>query len=166
MQSLLVTGRTTDTAGTRSDDAEEFVLGTASSDLLGLAGQMVGLDSVQLGRGDFELGSSDVNPAMRLTVTKSISARSRLILSQDLDNNKLTWIVVLMPKRGYEVRLSQRDNLEEVVEFRQELLLGPGVSPPRTSGAPEAVDGGRACGRWSSRAPWATRCRSWSRSSS
>ena len=70
VQSLLVTGRTTDTRGTRSDDAEEFVLGTASSDLLGLAGQLVGLDSVQLGRGDFELGSSDVNPAMRLTVTQ------------------------------------------------------------------------------------------------
>jgi outer membrane protein assembly factor BamA/autotransporter translocation and assembly factor TamB len=143
VQSLLVTGRTTDTGGTRSDDAEEFVLGTASSDLLGLAGQLVGLDSVQLGRGDFELGSSDVNPAMRLTVSKSISARSRLILSQDLDNNKLTWIVALTPRHGYEVRLSQRDNVEEVVEFRQELLLGPGVSPPRASGARRRASGPR-----------------------
>ena len=134
LQSLLVTGRTTDIAGTKGDDNEAFVLGTASSDLLGLAGQMVGLDSVQLGRGDFELGSSDVNPAMRLTVSKRINDRSRLVLSQNLDDNKLTWIVVLIPRRGYEVRLSQRDNLEEVLEFRQDLAFGPGVSPPTTSG--------------------------------
>jgi len=147
VQSLLVTGRTTDTSGTRSGDAEEFVLGTASSDLLGLAGQMVGLDSVQLGRGDFELGSSDVNPAMRLTVTKSVSARSRLILSQDLDNNKLTWIVVMVPRRGYEIRVSQRDNLEEVVEFRQELLFGPGVSPPSTAGTSKR-SARRCTARW------------------
>ena len=134
LQSLLVTGRTTDIAGTKGDDNEAFVLGTASSDLLGLAGQMVGLDSVQLGRGDFELGSSDVNPAMRLTVSKRINDRSRLVLSQNLDDNKLTWIAVFAPKRGYEVRLSQRDNLEEVLEFRQDLAFGPGVSPPTRSG--------------------------------
>ena len=143
VQSLLVTGRTTDTTNTKSSENEQFVLGTASSDLLGLAGQMVGLESVQLGKGDFELGSSDVNPAMRLTVTKSISARTRLILSQDLDNNKLTWIVVLVPKRGYEIRLSQRDNVEEVLEFRQELSFGPGVSPPSTSGFRKRTKGPR-----------------------
>jgi autotransporter translocation and assembly factor TamB len=143
VQSLLITGRTTDNTGTKSSENEQFVLGTASSDLLGLAGQMVGLESVQLGRGDFELGSSDVNPAMRLTVTKSVSARTRLVLSQDLDNNKLTWIVAVVPKRGYEVRLSQRDNQEEVVEFRQELSFGPGVSPPSTSGFRKRTKGPR-----------------------
>ena len=143
LQSLLITGRTSDATSTKSSDDEQFVLGTASSDLLGLAGQMVGLDSVQLGKGDFELGSSDVNPAMRLTVSKRISDRTSLILSQDLDNNKLTWIVVLVPRRGYEVRLSQRDNLEEVVEFRQEISFGPGVSPPRTSGFRKRTKGPR-----------------------
>ncbi len=143
LQSLLVTGRTTDVSSTKSRGDEQFVLGTASSDLLGVAGQMVGLDSVQLGRGDFELGSSDVNPAMRLTVTKGINARTSLVLSQDLDNNKLTWIVIFIPARGYEVRLSQRDNLEEVVEFRQELSFGPGVSPPSTSGFRKRLKGPR-----------------------
>ena len=143
LQSLLVTGRTSDVASTKGDDDEQFVLGTASSDLLGVAGQMVGLDSVQLGRGDFELGSSDVDPAMRLTVSKRITGRSSLILSQDLDNNKLTWIVVFVPRRGYEVRVSQRDNLEEVVEFRQEVSFGPGVSPPSTSGVRKRSKGPR-----------------------
>ncbi len=143
LQSLLITGRTSDAASTKSSDDEQFVLGTASSDLLGLAGQMVGLDSVQLGRGDFELGSSDVNPAMRLTVSKRISGRSSLILSQDLDNNKLTWIVVFVPRHGYEIRLSQRDNLEEVFEFRQELSFGPGVSPPSTTGSRKRSKGPR-----------------------
>ena len=143
LQSLLITGRITDSASTKSRDDEQFVLGTASSDLLGVAGQMVGLDSVQLGRGDFELGSSDVNPAMRLTLSKTISARSRLVLSQNLDDNKLTWIVVYVPKRGYEVRLSQRDNLEEVIEFRQEISFGPGVSPPSISGLRKRVKGPR-----------------------
>jgi outer membrane protein assembly factor BamA len=143
LQSLLVTGRTSDVASTKGDDDEQFVLGTASSDLLGVAGQMVGLDSVQLGRGDFELGSSDVDPAMRLTVSKRITGRSSLILSQDLDNNKLTWIVVFVPRRGYEIRVSQRDNLEEVVEFRQEVSFGPGVSPPTTSGVKKRSRGPR-----------------------
>ena len=130
LKSLLVTGRTADISGTGSADDEMFVLGTASSDILGVAGQMVGLDSVQLGRGDFELGSSDVNPAMRLTVSRTLNDRSRLVLSQDLDNNKLTWILVFVPRRGFEVRLSQRDNLEEVIEFRQEIGFGAGTSPP------------------------------------
>ncbi|MFO7692061.1 MAG: translocation/assembly module TamB domain-containing protein, partial [Vicinamibacterales bacterium] len=143
LQSLLITGLTSDATSTKGRDDEQFVLGTASSDLLGLAGQMVGLDSVQLGRGDFELGSSDVNPAMRLTVSKRISGRTSLILSQDLDNNKLTWIVVITPRRGYEIRLSQRDNLEEVVEFRQEISFGPGVSPPSTSGVRKRSRGPR-----------------------
>jgi outer membrane protein insertion porin family len=130
LRSLLVTGRTTDISGTGSADDEMFVLGTASSDILGLAGQMVGLDSVQLGRGDFELGSSDVSPAMRLTVSRMLNDRSRLVLSQDLDNNKLTWILVFVPRRGFEIRLSQRDNVEEVIEFRQEIGFGAGTSPP------------------------------------
>ena len=143
LQSLLVTGRTTDASGTKGAADEEFVLGTASSDLLGMAGQMVGLDSVQLGKGDFELGSSDVNPAMRLTVSKRVSGRSSLVLSQDLDNNKLTWIVIFVPRRGYEIRLSQRDNVEEVIEFRQEIAFGPGVSPPRTAGRRKRVKGPR-----------------------
>ena len=130
LRSLLVTGRTADISGTGSADDEMFVLGTASSDILGMAGQMVGLDSVQLGRGDFELGSSDVSPAMRLTVSRMLNDRSRLVLSQDLDNNKLTWILVFVPRRGFEIRLSQRDNLEEVIEFRQEIGFGAGTSPP------------------------------------
>ena len=71
---------------------------------------------------------------MRLTVSKRINARSRLVLSQNLDNNKLTWIVVLVPRRGYEVRLSQRDNLEEVVEFRQESRVRPRRVAADTSG--------------------------------
>ncbi len=143
LQSLLVTGRTTDIAGKKGSDDEDFALGAASSDLLGFAGQMVGLDSVQLGRADFELGASDVDPAMRLTVSKHITGRTRLVLSQDLDNNKFTWIAVFAPKRGYEIRVSQRDNVEEAVEFRQELLFGPGVSPPSVPGTRNRMAGPR-----------------------
>ena len=138
VQSLLVTGRTSDAADTKGGD-EEFVLGTASSDLLGVAGQMVGLDSVQLGRGDFELGSSDVNPAMRLTVSKRINTRTSLVLSQNLDDNKLTWIVVFSPAYGYEIRLSQRDSQEEVLEFRQEILVRPWRLPAARVRLQEAV---------------------------
>ena len=134
LQSLLVTGRTTDIAGMKGSDDQEFAFGAASSDLLGFAGQIVGLESVQLGRADFELGASDVDPAMRLTVSKRMTDRTRLVLSQDLDNNKFTWIAIFAPKRGYEIRVSQRDNVEEVFEFRQELLFGPGVSPPTAPG--------------------------------
>jgi outer membrane protein assembly factor BamA/autotransporter translocation and assembly factor TamB len=143
LQSLLVTGRTTDISGMKGSDDQEFALGAASSDLLGFAGQVVGLESVQLGRADFELGASDVDPAMRLTVSKRVTDRARLVLSQDLDNNKFTWIAIYAPKRSYEIRVSQRDNVEEAVEFRQELLFGPGVSPPTAPGRRSRAKGPR-----------------------
>ena len=143
LQSLLVTGRTTDIAGMKGSDDRAFALGAASSDLLGFAGQVVGLESVQLGRADFELGASDVDPAMRLTVSKRVTDRTRLVLSQDLDNNKFTWIAIFAPRRGYEIRVSQRDNVEDVVEFRQELLFGPGVSPPTAPGRRSRAKGPR-----------------------
>jgi outer membrane protein assembly factor BamA len=135
LRSLLVTGRTTSLSGTSQDD-EQFALEAVSSGVLGFAGQMVGLDSLQVGRADFDIGATDVKPATRLTVTKSLRERFRVILSENLDDNKLTWIIILDSGRGYEFRFSQRDEGEHVVEFRQELEFGPGTSP---KGAPARV---------------------------
>ncbi|MGE5362121.1 MAG: translocation/assembly module TamB domain-containing protein, partial [Bacteroidales bacterium] len=130
LQSLLVTGRTAGMTGESKDD-EQFAIAAASSEILGFAGQMVGLDSLQIGRADFDIGATEVNPATRLTVTKSLRGRFRVILSENLDDNKLTWIIVVDSGRGYEFRFSQRDEGEHIVEFRQELEFGPGTSPKR-----------------------------------
>ncbi len=128
LQSLIVTGRTADT---ESDDDQQFAMEAVSSEILGFAGQMVGLDSLQLGRADFDIGASDVNPATRLTVMKSLNPRLRIVVSENLDNNKLTWIIVADSLRGYELRFSQRDNKEEVFEFRHEVEFGAGMSARR-----------------------------------
>lgn len=130
LRSLIVTGRVADESG---GDDDAFAMEALSSEILGFAGQMVGLDSVQFGRADFDIGVSDVNPATRLTVMKSLNRWFRIILSENLDDNRLTWIIVVDSGRGYEFRFSERDNREEVIEFRHDLEFGPGSSARRAA---------------------------------
>ena len=127
VRSLLVTGQTSDPAG-RNSEAERFAIGAVSGDVLGIAGQFVGLDSVRVGTEDLDLVSSDVNPATRLTVSKRLGTKFELVLSQNLEDNESTWIVIYRPVAGYEFRLSSEENTTEGLEFRQEITFGPGVS--------------------------------------
>jgi hypothetical protein len=54
--------------------------------VLGLAGQYIGFDSVVVGTtDDLALVSSDVDPALRLTVSKRLGNRCELVFSDDLD---------------------------------------------------------------------------------
>ena len=80
---------------------------------------------------DLALVSSDVDPALRLTVSKRLGSRFELVLSDNLDDNELTWVIIYRPRPGFEFRAISRDNTEFTGEFRQEILFGPGVSPPR-----------------------------------
>ena len=71
----------------------------------GLPGQFVGLDSVRVGSSDdLELVSSDVEPSTRLTVSKRLGQRFELVLSENLDDSELTWVIIYRPRPRYEVR--------------------------------------------------------------
>ncbi len=127
VRSLLVTGQTADPAR-GSNESDRFAVGAVSGDMLGIAGQFVGLDSVQVGTEDLDLVSRDVNPATRLTVSKRLRNRFELVLSENLEESQSTWIIIYRPVIGYEFRLSSEENTKEAIEFRQEITFGPGVS--------------------------------------
>ena len=144
VRSLLVTGQIADPArGTT--DSNTFAVGAVSGDVLGVAGQFVGLDTVSVGTEDLDLVSSDVDPATRLTVSKRLGTKFELVLSENLDENESTWIVIYRPISGYEFRLSSEENTKEAFEFRQEITFGPGVPPrPRARAATVVQDRIRA----------------------
>ena len=127
VQSLLITGQTADPTR-RSTESDRFAIGAVSGDVLGVAGQFVGFDSVRVGTEDLDLVSSDVNPSTRLTVSKRLGSRFELVLSENLEESESTWIVIYRPVSGYEFRLSSEDNTTQALEFRQEITFGPGVS--------------------------------------
>ena len=141
LQSLLVTGQTAGVTGEGSN-TDAFAVGAVSGGVLGLAGEFVGLDSVSVGSGDdLELVSSDVEPSTRLTVSKRLGPRFEVVLSQNLDDSELTWIIIYRPRAGYAFSLSSRDGVETTLGFRQELTFGPGYSaPPTVAGERRASD--------------------------
>ena len=78
-----------------------------SGDVLGFAGQFLGFDSVVVGTtDDLALVSSDVDPALRLTVSKRLGSRFELVLSDNLDDNELTWVIIYRPRPGFEFRVT------------------------------------------------------------
>ena len=128
LQSLVVTGQTAGVTG-ETANTDAFAVGAVSGDVLGFAGQFVGLDSVSVGSSDdLELVSSDVEPTTRLTVSKRFGQRFELVLSENLDDSELTWVIIYRPRPGYEVRLSSTEGNENTLEFRQEITFGPGSS--------------------------------------
>ena len=130
LQTLLVTGQRRAWPG--RSDADQVAVGAASGDVLGFAGQFLGFDSVVVGTtDDLALVSSDVDPALRLTVSKRLGNRFELVLSDNLDDNELTWVIIYRPRPGFEFRAISRGGSEFTGEFRQEIPFGPGVSPPR-----------------------------------
>jgi outer membrane protein assembly factor BamA/autotransporter translocation and assembly factor TamB len=132
LQTLLVTGQQESLA--RGGDADQMAVGAVSGGVLGVTGQFIGFDSVVVGTtDDLALVSSDVDPALRLTVSKRLGNRFELVLSDNLDDNELTWVIIYRPRPGFEVRAISRGGSEYTGEFRQEIPFGPGVSPPRTT---------------------------------
>ncbi len=128
LQSLVVTGQTAGVTG-ETANSDAFAVGAVSGDVLGFAGQFVGLDSLSVGSSDdLELVSSDVEPTTRLTVSKRFRQRFELVLSENLDDSELTWVIIFRPRPGYEVRLSSTEGDDNTLEFRQEITFGPGSS--------------------------------------
>ena len=138
LQTLLVTGQRESLAGGGASD--QAAVGVASGDVLGVAGQFLGFDSVVVGTtDDLALVSSDVDPALRLTVSKRLGNRFELVLSDNLDDNELTWVIIYRPRPGFEFRAISRGGSEFTGEFRQEVPFGPGVSPPRIASRRQAA---------------------------
>ena len=78
-----------------------------SGDVLGVAGQFLGFDAVTVSTtDDLALVSSDVDPALRLTVSKRLGRRFELVLSDNLDDNELTWVIIYRPRPGFEFRVA------------------------------------------------------------
>jgi hypothetical protein len=94
-----------------------------------MAGQTIGVDSVRIGTENFELVSSDLNPATRLTVSKTLTNRFELIFSNNLDDYTTTWIVVYKPRRNLEFRVASLDNTDQTIEVRHRFTFGPGGQP-------------------------------------
>ncbi len=112
-----------------------------SADLLGVTGRAIGLDAFRVERGDFEdrdfrddpslLGANRTDPATRLTLSKRLSDRVELTVSQNLrESGKTTVIISYFPTRNIEVRGLSRDNATASLGIRHQISFGGGTSRP------------------------------------
>ncbi len=125
LMSLVMTGSTATSTSPGNDIASRNALvGAISSDVLGLAGRSVGLDTVRVGELDLDLLGDNVDPQMRLTIGKSISSWLDLLLSQNLQAPGLTWVVIVHPHGSFEIRFTSRDSLSDSLELRHEVVFG------------------------------------------
>jgi outer membrane protein assembly factor BamA len=125
LMSLISTGSTSNSmspsSGTNSQNA---LVASISSDILGLAGRSVGLDTVRVGELDLDLLGDNVDPQTRLTIGKSIGNWLDLLLSQNLRESGLTWAITVHPLGSVDVRLVSRDSQTNSLEVRHELTFG------------------------------------------
>jgi outer membrane protein assembly factor BamA len=125
LMALVTTGSTSTATSAGSDTGPRNALvGAISSDILGLAGRSVGLDTVRVGELDLDLLGDNVDPQMRLTIGKSISSWLDLLLSQNLQAPGLTWVVIVHPYGSFEIRFTSRDSLSDSLELRHEVVFG------------------------------------------
>lgn len=145
--SLLTTGRAS--ASGASSDAVSLV----AADFLGGVGRSFGLDTVRLaGRVDESVLSADplalaseTNPQSRLTLTKRLTDKLELTLSQALaEGGRRTTLISYRPLRGLEARALQRDDQTYAFELRHDLSFGAGAraaarrAPSAAPATPEA----------------------------
>ncbi len=149
--SLLMTGRTVADGGLSTHVLSSQVLGYLSGDLLNAAGRVVGLDSVRLDRGvsldelrfDPTIIASETEPESRLTISKNLTRDVDVVLSQNLETGRLTWIATWRPRRTVALRVLSLDNKDRIYEFRQELALG---DAPAATGPTERTTQPRVAG--------------------
>ena len=136
VRSLLVTGQIADP--TRStNDSSSFAVGAVSGDVLGVAGQFVGLDTVSVGTEDLDLVSSDVDPATRVTVSKRLG-RSSSSCCRKTSRRTSPPGSSSIGRSAATNSACRRENTKKAIEFRQEITFGPGVSTrtrPRAAAA-------------------------------
>ncbi len=148
VMSLLLTGRTLEQARGEQGSvvAQEQVLGLLSGELLNAAGQAVGLDRLRLERGfvddslrvDPGFIATEEDPAARLTIAKNLRPDVEAVLSRNLREDGLTWILSYKPRRLFELRAVSKDNNDRSYEFSQDLTFG-GPPRPKRTGRPEEL---------------------------
>jgi len=134
--SLLLTGQPADESTVAySDIAQGQLLVLLSGEILGAAGQAVGLDSVRVSQGlgaaasTFDLLATESNPDARLTISKYLSREVELIVSQNLrETGDITWILAYRPTRRIDLRATTDDDDSRTYEFRHEVPFGGGRS--------------------------------------
>lgn len=150
--SLLATGRLADqVGGAGTAIARDQFLGYLSGETLGFAARAIGVDAIRFERGagveDLSSDASlagEVNPAQRLTVSRRITNKAEVTLSQNLrDTGRQTWIAALMPGRSIELRALSRDDTSRSYEIRHDIAFGGPPLPPapsrRAAGTPVAA---------------------------
>ena len=137
--SLLATGRLADQVGDAGTAiARDQFLGYLSGDTLGFAARAIGVDAIRFERGasvdDLSSDASlagEVNPAQRLTVSRRLSNKAEVTVSQNLrDTGRLTWIAALTPGKSIELRALSRDDTSRSYEVRHDVGFGGPPLPP------------------------------------
>jgi outer membrane protein insertion porin family len=105
-----------------------------SSDLLGVTGRAIGLDTLRVERGeqldldfreDPSLIADTTDPAARLTIAKRLSDEVEFTVSQNLrESGKTTFVVSVFPVTNFEIRGISRDNSTLVFGIRHRVTIG------------------------------------------
>ena len=151
LMALITTGSTSNSMspGAATGPGQNALVAAISSDILGLAGKTMGLDSVRVGQLELDLMGDDVDPQTRLTIGKSVSAWLDLLLSQNLRESGLTWAVTVHPRGSVDVRFISRDAKSESVEVRHEIIFGqPASRGPAPTPREDQRRPGRRCRAW------------------
>ncbi len=155
--SLLATGRLADqVGGAGTAIARDQFIGYLSGETLGFAARAIGVDAIRFERGanaeDLTADASlagEVNPAQRLTVSRRISNKAEITVSQNLrETNRQTWIASLTPGKSIELRTLSRDDTSRSYEVRHDVAFGgpPGAPAPPARAAGTPVVGVRVTG--------------------
>ena len=139
--SVLLTGlRLSESTADPSAAAREQALGLVSNELLSTVGRGVGLD-VGVGRDtaaagqvrfDESLIAGEIDPSTRLTVGKRLNDRVELILSRDLREGGLSWIVSYLARSNLELRGLFSDDNDRGYEILHALEFGAPPGSPRS----------------------------------
>ena len=154
LMALVTTGSTSNSMSPGAHGGgQDTLVAAISSDVLGLAGRTVGLDSVRVGELELDLMGDDVDPQTRLTIGKSIGSWLDLLLSQNLRESGFTWAVTVHPLGAVEVRFVSQDSKTNSVQVAHQIIFGrrtarepaparPRTEPPALRVASVAVSGG------------------------
>ena len=145
LRSLIVTGRlASDQANTGRAIGQNEVTQTLSGDLFGFAADAIGLDSVSVGTPDLDLLSGDIDAETALNIRKAVSRQVDFLFSQNLQDDKYSWMLIYRPRRTLQFRLLSREDREGSIEFRQEVdLLRPPVLTESARASIPSPDRGR-----------------------
>ncbi len=142
LMALITTGSTSNsmspgTTSSTGGGGQDALVAAISSDILGLAGKTVGLDSVRVGELDLDLMGDNVDPETRLTIGKSVASWLDLLLSQNLRESGFTWAVTVHPFGSVQVRFVSADSKTNSLQVAHELIFGQPGGQARAPAAPK-----------------------------